>query len=778
MTEPNSEFDTGQLTDQEHTILQLIAEGHTNRDIAAALALSLYTINWYVQRIFGKLGVNRRTQAVATARALGVLVDTSAPGSPLPAPLTPLIGRDQDLEMVNALIDDDSTRLVTILGPGGIGKTRLALAVAANQQQSATHPVFFVPLDGIAEAKDVVSAVANAINFRFQGSVDPQKELLRGLHNRQALIVLDNFEHVLEATPLVVDLLAASPNLAILATSRERLNLLTETVYTLEGLAYPTEIRPVDEYSSVQLFVQAARRALPDFVLRDEDLFSVANICRLVEGMPLAIELAAGWVGLLTTQEIGGELENSLGFLSTQGKDLPGRHHSMRQVFEHSWRLLTDDERVAFKKLAVFRGSFDRAAAKAVAGASLSMLRRLYNKSLIGLRKGNSFRLHELVRQFAREKLAEELEEYWGTLDNHSHYYGQLMQVYESESKTNLARNTEIISAIQENFENILAGWTRAVKEPIIGEIGRYTFTMCFYLAFIGFMSYADEWLLKVLHQIDRHPHQFSPHDRMRVLTHLGWSTGLLGHHDKGRGYLEEALTLAQSLEAGHEADVGLLLVLLAWMTYITGDTALARRRAKESMRYCLEAEYHYGQLSSWIGQGNIEYMEGNYEQARQHHARAVALCERFRFPGGLLWSLPAMGCASIAMGDVEEGIQAFRKVLAILNPIQPEQLTEPQCLSLVGLTTFAEREGELEKALTLLGILKHHPRCGSLALVYTLHHLEKLRVKIPPEQYETVMLKAEHRELSYSYITPEFSIGKDLVDWLLAEFDTIEMVM
>jgi predicted ATPase/DNA-binding CsgD family transcriptional regulator len=776
MTDPNTGDPAGELTDRERAILQLIAEGHTNRDIATALTLSPYTVNWYVQQIFGKLGVNRRTQAVATARAQGLLVDTPDPGPPLPVPLTPLIGRERELDTLNGQLDDEAIRLVTILGPGGIGKTRLALAVAASQQEQGGKPAYFVPLEGIAAAEHVVRAVADAIGFRFQGSPDLQRELLHGLRNRQALLVLDNFEHVLEAAPLVVDMLVASPGLTVLATSRERLNLHAETVYTLEGLAYPRDIERLEDFGAVQLFVRAARRALPDFALRGEDWPHTAKICRLVEGMPLALELAAGWVGLLSPQEIARELEHGLELLRSQAHDLPDRHHSMRLVFEHSWRLLTDDERSAFKKLVVFRGRFDRAAAEAVAGASLSMLGQLYDKSLLGRRGENRYRLHELVRQFAEEKLGEDPEEYRRTLDDHARHYGRLVQAYESESRTNLASNTELILAVQRDSEDILAGWTRAVEELLIDEIGRYIYTLAIYFSQNSFNLYAEESLRKALHQIERHLDQVSAPIRMMVLAYHGWFTGALGRYEEGRRNLEEALAMSQALETDHQADMGILMMALAWMTYATGDTALARRRAGEALERSLDAGFGYGELVCLFNLGNIEYEEANYAQARRHYGEGLALCERNQYLGGIVWTLPIMGCAFCAIGDVEQGVETFRRVLEILKTNPRIQIVEPQLLALVGIAALAEREGTPEEALVPLAIVRHHPRCGPGALFTTLHHLEKLRASVPPEQYEAVMREAERGELSHGYLTSEFAVGPELVDWLLAELDAIEI--
>ena len=254
------------LTRREQAVLRLVAAGLSNDEIAARLSLSLNTVKWHVRHILSKLGLARRAQAVAAAHSLGLgdeLALSLVP--PLPIPATPLIGRQRELAQVIDLLAAPEVRLVSLVGAGGIGKTRLALAAAAHWQQHTPVPVYFVALENVPRADGVVPAIADAIGFQFGGTLELRQQLIFGLRQRELLLVLDNCEHLLAAASLFAELLAAAPGLRLLATSRERLNLRGETVITLAGLDYPVDDQPAQDAEAVQCFLAAARRLRPDF---------------------------------------------------------------------------------------------------------------------------------------------------------------------------------------------------------------------------------------------------------------------------------------------------------------------------------------------------------------------------------------------------------------------------------------------------------------------------------------------------------------------------------
>ena len=401
------------FTDRERTILLLVAEGMSNRQIAEHLTLSLTTVKWYVKQIFNKLGVHRRTEAVKMASDFHLMEITSSEYDPIPltpTPLTPLIGRDNEISEIINLLNDPRARLVTIVGSGGIGKTRLVLEATRQLTIQRLGQVCFAALDSVDSLSGMIQAVASAIGFQFHGTLDIGRQLLIHLRNRKFFLLMDSFEHLLGVASYINEMLTAAPYLKILITSRARLNLSAETVYTLRGLAYPSNTDHAQDYAAFKLFMQIAHHSQPKFQPDSDDIFQICQICQLVEGLPLGIELAARWIDVLTPAQIADEIVKDIGILETTWQDLPKRHRSIRAVFEHSWQLLSDEEQVVFKKLCNFGSGFDRAAAEQVAGATLFMLSKLVDKSLLMRVEKDRFKLHELVRQFAQEKLQADVD--------------------------------------------------------------------------------------------------------------------------------------------------------------------------------------------------------------------------------------------------------------------------------------------------------------------------------------------------------------------------------
>lgn len=325
----------------------------------------------------------------------------------LPPQATAFVGRARELaEIDDRLRGDPACRLLNIAGPGGIGKTRLALEAAQQHLSEFADGVFFVPLAPISAAHLIAPAIAQALNLPVPWQADPRTQLLSYLSDKHLLLVVDNFEHVLDGVDLIADILTAAPQVKVLATSRERLHLQWEWIVEISGLDYPasaTDPNALDT-SAVRLFVQTARRMDAHFAL-EADRAEVIGICRLMEGSPLGIELAAAWVRVLTCQEIVQQIARNLDLLATSAHDRPERHRSLRAAFEYSWDLLSADEQKAFKKLAVFQGGFRREAAEKVAGAPLSLLFTLVDKSLLRRGHAGRFEMHSLLRQYITEKL-------------------------------------------------------------------------------------------------------------------------------------------------------------------------------------------------------------------------------------------------------------------------------------------------------------------------------------------------------------------------------------
>src|SRR5258706_15089670 len=348
----------------------------------------------------------------------------------LPQQMTPFVGRAGELARLTERLSDPNCRLLTLVGPGGIGKTRLALEAAQQQSANFAHGVHFVSLAPVDSPDLLIFAIGSTLGFSFYGQDVPAVQLRNYLREKLILLVLDNFEHLLDGTPLLLDLLADAPRLKLLITSRERLNMQGEWALQVEGMDYPQvgETVQLESYAAVQLFVQSAQRVQASFSLT-ADPHGVLCICQLLEGMPLGILLAAAWVGVLSVQEILQEIQQNLNFLETDQRDMPERQRSLRATIDYSWKLLTEDERDAFEKLSMFRGGFTRDAAQYITGASLKTLRALVNKSLLRREASSGrYEIHELLRQYGEEQLSVRPQQREHIRDVHCEYYAGYMQ--------------------------------------------------------------------------------------------------------------------------------------------------------------------------------------------------------------------------------------------------------------------------------------------------------------------------------------------------------------
>jgi predicted ATPase len=317
----------------------------------------------------------------------------------LPPQLTSFIGRADDLVEIATLLADPACRLMTLIGPGGIGKTRLAIQAAAEAQSHFKDGVCFVGLQPVSSTDFLVPALADALQLTFYGQESPRAQLFHYVSPRNLLLVLDNFEHLLDGVALLIEILEAAPQIKLLVTSRETLNVREEWVREVAAMQVPRNEQDLDldSYDAAQLFFERARQARGDFK-EDRERSYVIRICQLVGGLPLAIELSAARVRTMSCAQIAEEIQRSMGFLSTALRNVPERHRDMYAVFEPSWNRLTCSQRGSFVRLSVFRGGFEREAAEQVAGASPQLLTALVDKSLLRVTPTGRFEMHELVR--------------------------------------------------------------------------------------------------------------------------------------------------------------------------------------------------------------------------------------------------------------------------------------------------------------------------------------------------------------------------------------------
>ena len=335
----------------------------------------------------------------------------------LPPAATVFIGREAEIDTLARLLLARENRLLTLAGPGGIGKTRLALEAARSLTLRLPgrflDGVYFVPLAAVKSAKSLPTHIASALGVELTGATPTRQQLLSYLQPHELLLILDNFEHLIdsegEAVAFLVDLLRQAPNVKLLLTSRERLNLYEEVIFDVQGLALADEdATEPTQASAVQLFVAAGQRVRRDYAPDAEELRSIGRACRLVEGTPLAIELAASWLRHYDSAEIVRQIEQSLDFLASSYRDLPERQRSLRSVFEYSWQLLSQDEQAALAQLSVFTGGFALEAVDAVLG-DRTPLADLADKSLLQRLPGGRFDLHPLLRHYAAEKLPKDV---------------------------------------------------------------------------------------------------------------------------------------------------------------------------------------------------------------------------------------------------------------------------------------------------------------------------------------------------------------------------------
>ena len=391
----------------------------------------------------------------------------------LPTYLTPFLGREAYLSEIADRLADPECRLLTLVGPGGIGKTRLAVEAAREQVGRFADGVFYVPLAALPSVEAIVPTIAQAIGFSFYGGRDTRQQLLDHLQRKRMLLILDNYEHLLAGAGLATELLRAAPGVRIVVTTRARLNVRGEHLLPVGGLrcpeTVPEAVSEADQYAAVQLFLAGARERQADLTPTLDDLAHAADICRTVQGMPLAILLAAAWAGMLSPAEIAAEIVQALDFLAADWRDAPERQRSMRAVFDHSYRLLSEREREVLQGLSVFRGGFTRQAAQQVTGASLRDLMALVGRSLLhrdAPSRGGRYEMHELLRQYAAEKL-EQSSAAPGVRDRHCAYYVSVLEQFAAETKG--PRQDAALAEMDRESENARA----ALEWAVVGDSER-----------------------------------------------------------------------------------------------------------------------------------------------------------------------------------------------------------------------------------------------------------------------------------------------------------------
>lgn len=629
----------------------------------------------------------------------------------LPDQLTSFVGRRQELAEISELLSNPACRLLTLIGPGGIGKTRLAIQAARSGLDNLSHGVYFVSLQAIESPDLIAPTIVDALKFSLSGQQDPQTQLSTYLSSRNLLLVLDNFEHLLEGVSLLTELLRASAGLKLLVTSREALNLQEEWLYQVDGLPYPEAHRPdhLESFSAVQLFVRCAQRVRPGFSLENEQA-GVAEICRLVEGTPLAIELAASWAKTLTCADIAAEIRHNLDFLATRLRDVPGRHQSMQAVFNRSWELLSPTEQAVFKRLAVFRGAFRRLAAEQVAGASLITLTALVDKSLLRWTPEGHYHMHELLRQYAAEQLARSPEDVARVYDRHSTYYIDFLHQRQADVRGRRQRAASL--EIEQELENIRAAWQWAIELAKVDEIQKSDEILDLFFQFRGRYLEAATTFEKAVQSLDsQEPTVEIKQTLVSLLAILGWYYIRLGRLAEAeatasrcqdlyreldippvpkytsdprlisaiialiRGDYDTAATLAEEVRQSSQAHPNAgnhqtACYLLARAALLRGQYEVAQHYIQQAYATVQAAGDGWFRAYCLIEMGNIASALKNHAAAREHYQAAYTLRQEFDDPEGMAVALNHLGDAALQQKDFSGAQQLFEQSRTIYREI------------------------------------------------------------------------------------------------------------
>jgi predicted ATPase/DNA-binding CsgD family transcriptional regulator len=658
-------------------------------------------------------------------------------------PSTTFIGRERELSEIAALLADPTCRLLTLVGSGGIGKTCLALQVATTQQPQFADGVLFITLTGIDSADFIPTAISTALEIPFFASKTPLIQITSYLRDKQILLVMDNFEHLLEGVGCLTELLQAVPRLKILATSRERLNLREEWVFVLDGLSYPAAsvADPPENYSAVQLFVQRARQVQHRFALSDH-FHSVLSICRQVEGLPLGLELAASWLHVMSCEQVAARMASNLDFLTTTLRNVPERHRSLRVVFQQSWSLLSPDEQAVLMRLSVFHGGFDLAAAEEVAEATLPILAGLVDKSLLRVNAMGRYDLHELMRQYAGEKLAEAGEISTAT-HRHLAYFVKLAEMGE----THVYGREQAIwyDRLEVEMDNLRAAFTWSITYQEV-EIGlRLAAALRWVWEMRGHLAEGFLWFNKLLPMSG----DVSASVRAKSLHRASEIAAQLAGDPQATLWIQEALRLARStsdrwnlawslstaayfIEQENNQAVAMLEESLALFREL--QDALGLSHTFRRLAGCVMGQHNYGYAGDLLEQALLQDRKAGDKNAvawdlcfmgvvlwAYHHDPAqviplyqesIALFQEIKDVRGTAHPLVMLAEAERSQGDFAQSYKHFQQTLFIEQEFGIRD--NLALFALAGIGSLSSVQGKLDRAVRLLGTVDAALKSGA----------------------------------------------------------------
>jgi predicted ATPase/DNA-binding XRE family transcriptional regulator len=635
----------------------------------------------------------------------------------IPLQATPLIGREAELAAMEKLFKDSQCRLFTLTGMGGIGKTRLAIEFALRIQGDFPGGAFYFPLTAVDSPDKIVPAIADVLDFGFSGPGDPKEQLLNYIASQirqEALFIFDNLEHLLIQNPtadsamveLTRQILECLPNVKILGTSRERLNIRGEWTYELHGLSVPPPdfVGRMENYDSIVLFLKSAQRTRTDFQVLAEEEQSLVEITQLIEGVPLAIELAAAWVGMLSCHEIAREIKANMDFLTTSMRDIPERHRSIRATFDHSWKLLSGEERDVLCQLSVFRGGFDREAAEQIAGASLPLLTSLSAKSLVRRTESGRYDLHEVIRQYTSSNLNHHPSSS-ETYARHSHYYLAMLQNQGPFLKS--ASQQETVRQLTNEVDNIYAAWAWGIDNKKFDQLGQAGRAFGWYFEIAGMYQEGIDQLEMLVQALKRSP-QANQSDRFfgLVFLHQGLLNFRKGEFRTAQKLYEESIVILRP--TGDQTLLADSLVFLGTILHLEGEYDRARSLLEEGLMLARQnnerwleawAVYNLGHIDGLIGRYQQGYEQmlvgiamwralgdphsialglnflvptlnnlGRFEEAKTFMYESIDLCEQSKNRWGMGTAYRYLGLTCLAEGQLNEGQAHLLKSLEIFG--------------------------------------------------------------------------------------------------------------
>jgi predicted ATPase len=634
------------------------------------------------------------TLQLTTQEARATFKQETKLSNALPMRGTSFVGRDVELTELATLLNKPNVSLLTLFGTAGVGKTRLALQLAHEQQKLETFKdgVYFVALESLTDASLIHTTLLNYLGLGQQGKAEPLEQLTAFFGDKHILLVLDNFEHLVSGAMLVSLLLGNCPNLKVLVTSRETLKLEEENIFALEGLPTPqTSSDDAKLSDAVQLFKERAQQVQPHFGF-NEQLPYVIRICQLLEGLPLGIELAASWVRIMSCAEIANEIERGLELLSSTAQNIPERHRSLRAAFEYSWNLLSPKEQEVLRKLAVFRGGFRREAASEVAGATIPVLASLVDKSLIRVLPTGRYDFHPLLQQFAGEKLAKNGEEKASVEDRHGNYYLKFLETTKQNFRE--GKQEEALRQLDEEIENAFRAWQ---WESDVGHTEKLLASLGAFKTFFtqrGRNREGEQFFAAAIKKLDA-----AKSSDQRLLAHL-LSSQAWSHYDLGNW--PEATTLAkQGLELAHATDDTLAQFsncnVLACVLMDKGEHAEAKFYSQESLHYARASNDIHLVIAALNNLGGLENELEHLGEAEKYYREALKLCRETK---DFMLMTSAMNNLGFVLKETHRLQEATRLLEESLAMSRSMNLRPSQMYAVVTLAMIYDELGQIVKSI------------------------------------------------------------------------------